>query len=272
MYSDVKKEKSKQLSWSALLPVSTTPPATTRVQPDFSLKLKIGHENIVPSERSRQDQWVDELFRLRTMLLLEKNELEKRGRPEWYHLCTTVAALDASTKTAPNMQPFHSTTQKQLFRGTQTVAGVAGCCQEGSRQVSSGNFLVSYDNGEVPFFHEGHFLLGLCNRSRRRKRYFWFLFSCFFASISQIDEEQWVYLQNLILVADEAVNNPFSTYQQDRDEGRLAEELKHVRNNHALCLPCTCCSRLFCVTCETCSLLFVRGAVTNVFFGCTHKA
>lgn len=44
----------------------------------------------------------------------------------------------------------------------------------------------------------------------------------------QVDDEQLVYLQNLILVSNEAVTNAFAVYEEDQDPVRLAESLKEV--------------------------------------------
>lgn len=44
----------------------------------------------------------------------------------------------------------------------------------------------------------------------------------------QVDDEQLVYLQNLILVSNEAVSDAFGVYEEDQDPVRLAESLKQV--------------------------------------------
>ena len=44
-----------------------------------------------------------------------------------------------------------------------------------------------------------------------------------------MDDEQLVYLQNLILVSNEAVTDAFGVYEEDQDPVRLAESLKKVR-------------------------------------------
>lgn len=43
-----------------------------------------------------------------------------------------------------------------------------------------------------------------------------------------MDDEQLVYLQNLILVSNEAVSDAFGVYEEDQDPVRLAESLKQV--------------------------------------------
>lgn len=45
----------------------------------------------------------------------------------------------------------------------------------------------------------------------------------------QVDDLQLVYLQNMILVANEAVTDAFEVYEEDQDPVRLADSLKHVR-------------------------------------------
>lgn len=44
----------------------------------------------------------------------------------------------------------------------------------------------------------------------------------------QVTNEQLVYLQNLILVSNDAVTNAFGAYEEDQDPVRLAESLKQV--------------------------------------------
>lgn len=44
----------------------------------------------------------------------------------------------------------------------------------------------------------------------------------------KVDDEQLVYLQNLILVSNEAVTDAFGVYEEDQDPVRLAESLKKV--------------------------------------------
>ena len=48
------------------------------------------------------------------------------------------------------------------------------------------------------------------------------------ASYWQVDDEQLVYLQNLILTSNEAVMDAFGVYEEDQDPVRLAESLKQV--------------------------------------------
>lgn len=48
----------------------------------------------------------------------------------------------------------------------------------------------------------------------------------------QVDDDQLLYLQNLILVSNEAVTDAFGVYEEDQDPVRLAESLKQV--------PCVC--------------------------------
>ncbi len=43
-----------------------------------------------------------------------------------------------------------------------------------------------------------------------------------------MDDDQLVYLQNLILVSNEAVADAFGVYEEDQDTVRLAESLKKV--------------------------------------------
>lgn len=56
-----------------------------------------------------------------------------------------------------------------------------------------------------------------------------------------MDDDQLVYLQNLILVSNEAVMDAFGVYEEDQDPVRLAESLKQVcLVSSALCLMCSC--------------------------------
>lgn len=48
------------------------------------------------------------------------------------------------------------------------------------------------------------------------------------ACSSQVDDDQLVYLQNLILTSNEAVTDAFGVYEEDQDPVRLAESLKQV--------------------------------------------
>lgn len=49
-----------------------------------------------------------------------------------------------------------------------------------------------------------------------------------FSLSRKVDDEQLVYLQNLILVSNEAVTDAFGVYEEDQDPVRLAESLKKV--------------------------------------------
>lgn len=46
--------------------------------------------------------------------------------------------------------------------------------------------------------------------------------------LEKVDDEQLVYLQNLVLVSNEAVTAAFGVYEEDKDLVRLAESLKQV--------------------------------------------
>lgn len=52
----------------------------------------------------------------------------------------------------------------------------------------------------------------------------------------QVDDEQLIYLQNLILVSNDAVTKAFGVYEEDQDPVRLAESLKQVRVCACACM------------------------------------
>lgn len=51
---------------------------------------------------------------------------------------------------------------------------------------------------------------------------------CSTPDLEKVDDEQLVYLQNLVLVSNEAVTAAFGMYEEDKDLVRLAESLKQV--------------------------------------------
>lgn len=78
----------------------------------------------------------------------------------------------------------------------------------------------------------------------------------------QVDDGQLVYLQNLILVSNEAIADAFGIYEEDQDPVRLAESLKQVSASTLRCLcMCVVCLVGRCIT-ESCLLSRpLRGAV-----------
>lgn len=59
-----------------------------------------------------------------------------------------------------------------------------------------------------------------------------------------MDDDQLVYLQNLILTSNEALTDAFAVYEEDQDPVRLAESLKQVslvwRAVCAVSVSCVC--------------------------------